>query len=111
VNRFVASGPALEPWNSQPSLRAVWRLSKTKVELQVHLERASLPNATETDRASQRTLGNEFVQRLLMDSDGGMNDDLVGAFSSGGAQQVRVAALSEGTDTDVWMTVAGRGRL
>jgi hypothetical protein len=73
----------------------LWRLSKTKLELQVRLERASLPNASaeETDEASLKTVGDAFVERLLLESDGGMNEDLVGAFNSGGAQQVRVPVV------------------
>ena len=74
-----------------PAHVAPWRLESTRAALQVYLRQLSLQREDEMDTSiAPSTPGRElFIERLMLDSDASVADDLIGSFDAQGAEQVR----------------------
>ena len=85
---------AADSWTALPAHVAPWRLESTRAALQIYLRQLSLQRDDEMDTsAAPSTPGRQlFIERLMLDSDASVADDLIGSFDAQGAEQARRAS-------------------
>ena len=86
---MIWTSSAIEEWAHSPARKAVWRLERIRVELQVYLRRLALPD-NNSESMQSKSIEPSFLERLMLDSDASMAEDLVQFFTATGANQVSI---------------------